>query len=292
MHIDLSTLPPPKVIETLSFEAVLADMRADLIARLPEIEPTLQLESAVVNKVLQVCAYRETLLRARINDAAVSLLVARAVGTDLDNVAANYNVRRATITSATENAPAVMETDDRLRKRIILAIEAYSVAGPAEAYIYHALTAVPQLRDATAISPNPGRVMVTIMNTIEQPEPTQGQLSAVALALNADTVRPLTDIVSVVGPNVIEVDIVAALTVYPGPDGAVVAENARQRLAAWLIDNAYLGRDLRRSAIFSRLHVDGVQSVDLPQPAADVIIGPRDAIRIRSVSLTIAGVDE
>lgn len=292
MQIDLSSLPPPQVIDNLSFEAVLADMKADLIARLPEIEPTLQIESAVVNKVLQVCAYRETLIRARINDAALSLLVARAVGADLDNVAANYNVSRLIVTPATDSAPAVMEDDDRLRRRILLAIEAYSVAGPAEAYVYHALTAVPQLRDATAITEAPGRVTVTLMNAADDPAPTQEQLTKVSLALNADTVRPLTDIVSVVGPNIIETDIVAGLTIYPGPDGAVVAENARLRLMEWLAKNAYLGRDLRRSAIFSRLHVDGVQSVDLPTPAADIIAGPRDAIRIGTVSLTIAGVDE
>lgn len=290
-QIDLSALPAPRVVETLSFEAILSDLRADLIERIPSIAPTLQLESAVVTKLLQAVAYRELLLRARINDTALSLLLARASGSDLDNLAANYNVSRLIVAPAGDGVPAVIETDERLRRRVLLAIEAFSVAGPADAYIYHALTALPSLRDATAISPEPGRVLVTIMASAENPVPPDEDRAKVALALSDKAVRPLTDVVSVAAPNVYEVAIEASLTIYPGPDGAVVAQTARDRLAAWLIDNAYLGRDLRRSAIFSRLHVDGVQSVDLISPASDVIIGPRDAIRVTATSISLAGVD-
>jgi phage-related baseplate assembly protein len=291
-QLDLSTLPPPRVVEALSFEAILAEMKADLLARLPEIGPSLALESTVVSKVLQVVAYREVLIRARVNDAALSLLLARAVGSDLDNLAANYGVRRLVVTPETDGAPAVMEADERLRRRVLLAIEAYSVAGPAGAYIFHALTTLPGLRDATAISDQPGRVVVTLMASIADPVPSDEDRAKVALALNARTVRPLTDVVSVAAPHVHDVDIVAELTIYPGPDGGVVAQNARDRLAAWLAENAYLGRDLRRSAVISRLHVEGVQSVDLLSPAADVIIGPRDAIRVGTVNVSIVGVDE
>jgi phage-related baseplate assembly protein len=292
-QLDLSTLPPPKVVEELSFEAILSELRADMIQRLPEIEPTLALESSVVSKLLQNFAYRETLLRSRANDAALSLLLARATGADLDNVAANFGVARLVVApAAPPDTPAVMESDDRLRRRVLLAIEAYSVAGPAGAYEYHALTTIPSLRDAKATSPEPGRVVVTIMASREEPVPSVEDRAKVALALSDRTVRPLTDAVSVAAPNVIDVSIEAVLTIYPGPDGGIVAQNARDRLAAWLEEVAFLGRDLRRSAIISRLHVEGVQSVDLITPAADVIAGKRDAIKVASTDVTISGVDE
>ncbi len=291
-QLDLSTLPPPQVVEELSFEAILAEIKADLIDMLPEIEPTLALESTVVSKLLQVAAYREIKARARINDQALSLLLARAVGADLDNRAADFGVARLVVTPATEGSPAVMESDDRLRRRVLLAIDAYSVAGPEGAYIYHALTTIPSLRDATAISPQPGRVLVTIMGSIEEPEPSAEDRAKVALALSAKTVRPLTDMVSVASPNILSTPIVAELTIYPGPDGNVVAANARARLEAWLAEVAYLGRSLHRSAISSRLHVDGVRSVDLISPAQDLIIGKREVVQIDGVTITIAGANE
>lgn len=299
--IDFSNLPPPDAVEPLDYETIYAARRARFlelwdIARgedpsLPAYD-TLFLETDPVAVLLQESAYRELLLRARVNDAVLSVLLARASGADLDNLAANYGVSRLVVTAATDDAPAVMEADRRLRRRVLLAIEAYSVAGPAGAYIYHALTAVPALRDATAISTDPGRVLVTIMGTVADPEPTPAQLSAVATALSDQSVRPLTDVVSVAAPRVTETDIVAALTIYPGPDGAVVQQRAQEALAGWLVENAFLGRDLRRSAIFSRLHVEGVQSVELLTPAADVVIGPREAIRVGAVTVTVAGVDE
>ena len=290
--IDLSTVPAPDIVETVSFDVVFAAMKADLVTLLPDIAPTLAQETSIAARILRVCAYREIVLRQRVNDAARALLIATATGADLEALAANFGVARLVVTAATSTAAAVMEDDDRLRRRILLAQEAYSVAGPAGAYIFHALTAVPSLRDASAISPEPGRVTVTLMRSASDPAPTSDHLTTVALALSDTAVRPLTDMVSVVAPNIIDVAIVAALTIYPGPDGAVVAANARTSLDAFLLTNAFLGRDLRRAALFSRLHVDGVQSVALASPAADVVIGMRDAVRITSITITVAGVDE
>lgn len=288
-QLDISLLPPPQAVEPLSFEDILADLRGELVDLLPEIAPTLALESTVVSKLLQACAYRELRVRARFNDGVLATLLARATGADLDNRAADYGVARLTLVPATDGAPAVMESDDRFRRRVLLAIDAYSVAGPAEAYVYHALTTLPWLRDATAVSPQPGKVIVTLMASREDPEPTAEDRAKVALALSADRVRPLTDMVSVAGPNIHEVAIEAELTIYPGPDGNVVAQNARDRLAAWLDEVAFLGRDLRRSAIVSRLHVEGVQSVALISPAEDIIATPRDAVVVVATDVSIAG---
>jgi phage-related baseplate assembly protein len=298
--VDLSQLPPPDLVETLDFEAIYDAMVTNFQElwaakraanpALPEIN-VLNLETDPLASAFQAFATREVLLRSRINHAGRSNLLAFAMGGDLDQLAANYNVSRLVVTPATDQAPAVMETDDRLRRRVQLAIEAYSVAGPAGSYVFQAMTADPSLRDATAVSPAPGRVKVTIMKSATDPAPTTEQLSKVALALSADDVRPLTDMVSVVPPQIVETSIVAGLTIYPGPDGNIVAAQAKLKLEEWIRQIAFLGRDLRRSAIFSRLHVEGVMSVDLISPPADVVIGPGQAIKINSVTVTITGVD-
>ncbi|MCX8018636.1 MAG: baseplate assembly protein, partial [Rhodocyclaceae bacterium] len=116
--IDLSHLPPPAVVETLDYEAILASLKADLSARLPELAPVLQLESEPLVKLLQVAAWRELVLRQRINEAAKSQLLAFATGSDLDHLAAFYGVARLP-----------QEDDEALRGRVRARIMGFANAG-------------------------------------------------------------------------------------------------------------------------------------------------------------------
>ena len=90
--IDLSRLPAPTVVEAIDYETVLAALKADLVARWPDY--TADLESDPAIKLLEVAAYREVLLRQRVNDAARAVLVATAIGSDLDHLGALLNVAR------------------------------------------------------------------------------------------------------------------------------------------------------------------------------------------------------
>lgn len=91
--IDLSKLPAPQLIEELDYEAILNEMRKKLRELLPEWTGY-ELESDPANKVLEVAAYREMLLRQRVNEAARGVLVAFAQGSDLDHLAAFYPDKR------------------------------------------------------------------------------------------------------------------------------------------------------------------------------------------------------
>lgn len=84
--IDLSQLPAPDVVETLDFETILAERKATLISLYPEDEQeavarTLTLESEPLVKYLEENAYREVILRQRINEAAKAGMVAYAIKT-------------------------------------------------------------------------------------------------------------------------------------------------------------------------------------------------------------------
>ena len=111
--LDTSALPSPAVVELLDFEAIVADIKADLLARYPEAATVLDLESEPLVKLLESFAFRELLFRARVNDAARAHLLAFATGADLDHLGALFGVSRMT-----------GETDDRLRVRIQLRIAA------------------------------------------------------------------------------------------------------------------------------------------------------------------------
>jgi phage-related baseplate assembly protein len=289
--VDLSRLTAPELVETLDFEAIVAAMVADVVARFPLIANVINLESQPARKLIEACAYREMLMRARVNDAARGLLLAYAGGADLDHKAADHGVRRLTVTPATSNAPAVMESDARLRRRVQLAPAAFNTAGSREAYVYHALTAAPTLADATALQDGPGQVIVTLLGPVAL-QPSEAELAAVRAAFARDDVRPLTDAIAVRGPTVIETAIDATLTLYPGPAATPVHAEARARLNAFLAGNRRLGADLALSAITAQLYVSGVHSVRITAPDADIAAEPGAIVSPTSIIVRVQGREE
>lgn len=284
--INLSGMTPPDVIEELDYEAIVTDMRDDLVARFPAIAGVIDLESEPARKLIEAFAYREMILRGRINDAARSVLLASAYGTNLDHLAALFATQRMQVEDA--SGALVPEDDERLRRRVQLAPEAFSVAGPEGAYVYHALSAAPWARDATAIMTTPGRVRVTMLRAGNDPAPSITEREAVRISLIENDVRPLTDMVEVTGPGVHRAEIDAKLTLYPGPDGNVVRSRALAAITEWVEANRMLGMNLRRSAIFSKLHQEGVHSVDLVSPTQDIVLGPTEVYAIDAINVTVA----
>jgi phage-related baseplate assembly protein len=87
-QLNLSALPAPTVVETLDFETLVAQHKADLLARYPAAENVLHLASEPLVKQIEAFSYREMLLRDRVNQAARANLLAFAAGADLDHKAA------------------------------------------------------------------------------------------------------------------------------------------------------------------------------------------------------------
>lgn len=290
--VDLSRLPAPAVVEELSFETILTEMLAELRARDPSFTATVESDPAY--KILEVCAYRETLIRARVNDAARSIMLAYATGSDLDHLAAVFGVSRLLIApaNALSGTPDVFENDVDLRRRVTLAPEGYSVAGPEGAYIFHALSADPLVLDASCESPQPGRVVVTILSRQAEGAASNALLNAVTAALNADTVRPLTDEVLVQSATLIDYEVVAQISTFAGPDAALVLAASNSRLAALIEDNRRLGRDITRSAIFAALHAPGVHRVALISPPTDIIVNRDEVAVCTARAVTHAGAGE
>lgn len=300
--VDLSKLPFPAVIEVLSFEQLVAERKSALVAAAAaedpvaasSLEQALQLQSEPLVKLIEWEAYRELMLRQRVNDAARAMTMAYARGADLDHLVALLGVIRLELSPESEDGliPAVMESDDALRRRALLAPEAFSVAGPEGAYIFHALAADGDVLDASATSPGPGVVVVTVLSRLGNGVPSPELLAAVTARVSAENVRPLTDQVIVQAAGIIDYEVEAQITTFAGPDSAVVLAEARRRAEDYRDACFRLGRDPTRAGYIAALHPDGVQDVNLIKPAANVVVSRLQAARCTGMVITHAGLGE
>ncbi|WP_323162862.1 baseplate assembly protein [Stenotrophomonas maltophilia] len=290
--VNLSQLPAPSIVEVIDFETMFDEM----LLRLQQIDPkfTALLPSDPAFKILEVCTYFRMLDRQRVNDAARGVMLAHAVGTDLDHLGAIFGVVRLVLDPGKpdQGVPPTYEGDEDFRRRIQLAPEGFSVAGPEGAYIFHALGADSRALDASATSPEPGEVVVCVLSREGNGCATPDLLAAVSAKLGADNVRPLTDHVVVRAAEIVEFDIEAQIFTYAGPDSQVVLDEARKRLARYIAESHRLGRDVTRSGLFAALHAEGVQRVEIANPAADIIVDRTQATYCRSVGVSYGGVAE
>ncbi|OXI27844.1 baseplate J/gp47 family protein [Burkholderia sp. AU15512] len=295
--IDLSQLPSPDVVETIDYETLLAARKARFVSLYPadeqaEIAATLALESEPVVKLLQENAYREIVLRQRVNDAARAVMLAYAVGTDLDHLAALFGIRRLTITPANpeHNVAAVMESDTDLRARTQLAPQSLSVAGPEGAYVSHARNADGRVLDASAVSPAPCEVLVSVLARDGDGTADPALIAAVAAALQADDVRPLTDKVTVRGAEILRYQVRARLVFFAGPDRAVALAEANRAMKRYTESMHRLGMEVTLDGIYAAARAAGVQKVILESPSTGLPATKQQAPYCTGIELIDGGV--
>lgn len=290
--VDLSRLPAPVLVPALGLEAERAALIDDLVARYPDFTAILESDPAI--KQIESFAWRIDLLRRAADAAARGLLLAFASGAVLDQLGAYVGVVRLVVTPADPEAgtPAVLEADNDLRERIALAPASFSVAGPAEAYVFFARAADARVAHASAVSPEPREVIVSILAQAGDGTAPPDLIDAVADIVNSKPVRPLTDVVTVQSAEIIDFAIDADLTLFAGPDRNLVLDAARARLDDHLARSRRLGRDITRSAISAALHVEGVQRVVIASPAADVICDPTQAGHCTGITIEVTGYDD
>ncbi|HBW7048447.1 baseplate J/gp47 family protein [Klebsiella quasipneumoniae subsp. similipneumoniae] len=296
--IDLSQLPLPTIIEGLDFETILAEVKAVMVAAFPDdqqfaVAAAMALESEPLNIIAQAMAYRELLLRQRINEGAAACMLSHSTGDDLDNIAANLDTERLVITKATDTADAVMESDEALRLRAQAAFEGMSVAGPSAAYEYFARSASGKVADARASSPAPAEVIVAVLSTEGDGTASPELLAAVAEAVNDEEVRPLGDRVTVRSAEIVDYEIDVTLYLYPGPESEPIINAADASLQKLLKQNdKKISRDVARSAISAAVHVQGVQRVKVNSPEVDIKISDIQAARNIGYHIENGGTDE
>lgn len=278
---DLASLPTPAVIETLSFETIFSELQAEFQSRYPDYSALLASDPAV--KLLEVAAYREVLLRNRINAAAKAALLAFATGSDLDHLAAFYGVTRL-----------MDETDEALRLRTRQRIIGFANAGGAAHYRYWALSASPEVADVEVDSPEPGRVRISVLakegDHADDSTVPITVLTAVRAVVLRDDIRVLTDTVEVVPAELIPVTVAARIWLYPDTPMAAfdaIGAGFKEALAA----QSGLGWDLTPSWVIGELQRPGVHKVELHSPTTDIRANANQAVRLMNLNLEFAGRD-
>lgn len=234
--------------------------------------------------LIDLCAYRESLCRVAINEAARQNLVAFARAPMLDYLGELVGVARL---------PG--EDDERLRERIRLAPEHFSVAGPRLAYRYHAMSADAAALDVAVRSPEPGVVVLHPLGSIDgAPAMPSATLKAKVLAAaSAEDARPLCDAVRVEDPVDRPYTVSARIVVDAGRDAETVRQAALDAVSAFCATNSRsLGQDIARSALIAALHVAGVKRVTLDAPAADIVADAHHWTHATSIAVTVEGVED
>jgi phage-related baseplate assembly protein len=293
--LDLSQYPAPQVLENLTYDHILTEIKAEFLKQFPttslaaaekgvptraQVTVLLDVEGNLIVKMLQAYAYHAMQMRARVNDAAKATMLAYATGTDLDNLAAFYMVTRLN-----------GEGDAELRERIILAVDGFSTAGPIGAYRFHGLSADPDVKDIGVQSPNPGEVLITVLSKTANGVAPPNLLSTVTAALNDEDVRPLTDAVTVQSASVLDYQVTAQIWCYAGIDGNFVRDAATRAVHDYTDAMHRLGHDVTISGLYRALHQPGVQRAEITNPTATITRNESQAAFCTNVTVTYAGVD-
>ncbi len=265
--VDLSQLPAPQVLEGLDFESIYGEELQRFRGYMGDKWDAL-LESDPITKLLELAAYRRMQNRARVNDAAQALMLAYARAADLDQLAANVSLQRLVVQAedldAVPPVERVMESDDALRERVQLVYEGLTTAGPRNSYILHARNASGRVADATAESPAPAEVVVTVLDLEGTGAADQDLLETVRLHLNDDDIRPVADRLTVQSAQILTYRVQAVVYMSgTGPENEAILAECRQRLRAWVNPRRRLGLEVARSGVDAQLHIPGVSRVEL-----------------------------
>lgn len=272
---NLAELMPPDAVEERTFDEILQDIVSKFKTDNPELASSLDLESEPLTALLQAFAYHLYVHRAYINQSMQAVMLAYSSGADLDHLAALVPVRRLE-----------GESDDALRARVRLAPEGFSTAGPIGAYEFHARSTSGSVLDVFVDSPTPGVVDVYILEDILGGNISNALIAQIQSVFDNGEIRPLVTNVVVKPAGIVSYNITAELVVKAGYDPQSTLALATDKLNTFSTNARQLGQDIHRSAVIAALHVDGVEKVELLQPAGDVVVAPHEAALLGQVNIT------
>lgn len=207
----------------------------------------------------------------------------------VDNIAYIASVSNIDETNGGSN----VETDEDFADRIYLAPSSYSVAGPKDAYVYHTQSFSSDIGDVEVASPEPGEVVVCVLMA-DGELPNSTLLAEIDEYLSEDTIRPLTDQVSVTAPKPLAFDI--AVTYYVNKSNSTTAVSIQNEVAAAI--EAYvqwqtrtIGRDINPSVLVQMMVDAGAKRVEVVSPEFTVV--PTGTVaRIGKRTVTYGGVED
>lgn len=273
--VNLALLPPLTVIKQLSHEEIV-----QAIATAAGLENASPADPAF--RVALACAYRELMVRQDSNEQARGLLLAFAVGPQLDHLGVTYYQHP-------DGTPVLRldgEQDDAYRARLQASVEGLSVAGPDGAYVFGATSAHPDVKDAKVHSPQPVEVELYVLSRQGPGVPSAELLESVRVYMAPR--RPLTDLLRVLPAQVVSYSVAASLIIRSGPDPELVRQASEAGGLTYVRRQHRLKGRVVESALHAAMTVEGVEEVHLSN-WADVVCTAQQAPYCEALSATIGG---
>lgn len=202
------------------------------------------------------------------------------------------------VTNLTDSAGGTdVEEDNPYRERIHASPERFSVAGPAGAYEYWARTAHPGISDVKVFSPAATEVNVLVLMA-NGGLPTQDILDAVDDVVNDRSVRPLTDMVTVSAPTVVNysIDLSYWIDVDKSADAVSIQASVSQAIndyVSW--QKAKIGRNINPSELTKLVMMAGARRVEVASPTYTVLNDTQIAIIAdpdNDITVTYGGIED
>ena len=193
----------------------------------------------------------------------------------------------------TTEGGADLESDEALAERIYLAPSAYSVAGPADAYIFWAKTYNASIGDVKPTSPDPCEVDVYILMA-DGTIPGSEILDGLTEYLMSENIRPLTDQVTVKAPTVKSFDI--TMTYYINRSDASKAVTIQAEVANAVADyvrwqTTEIGKDINPSELIKRVVAAGAKRAVVTYPAFTTV-AETEIAQLGTKTVTYGGLED
>lgn len=185
------------------------------------------------------------------------------------------------------------ESDESYYSHMRESLESFSTAGPINGYIYWTKSVSSAVADVAVSSPEACVVDVRVLLQ-DGKDPTAAVLKEIEDALNASDVRPLTDVVTVSAPDIVEFSVDTTFYIaQPNKESATVIESAVraavENYIAW--QTSKMGRDINPSQLTKMMMDAGAKRVVVRQPlfatVTDVAVG-----KLKSKSVLNGGLED
>lgn len=321
----LNQLAEPEIVKVETFETLLAEFKADVLAYVQARDPekaarlavALDNDSDLLAMMLQAFTLRLQGHERKYNARIKQMLAWWAEGSNLDARAADLGLERRVIDEGDPNAfPPVdplLEGDEDLRVRYYLAPHApaagsrlqyrreamtlgeraaVTVEAPEAGRLVVTYTFAPdgyaaQVKDANGRQTAPGQVAVTVLARAGDGTPSAALLEAVRAHFARDDVGPETDLVTVRAAEVVRYRIRAIVYINQGPDAQLTQANARAALEAYAAARHLLEGYVDPSRIDYVLHAAGAERLQLLEPLAPIECAAHQAPYCEGIELEV-----
>ncbi len=280
---ELANLPLPRLIDEVDYEARLDGFIANMVSvfaarGIPLDTETLETEPAIA--LLEHATTQDMLLRQAINEGIRSNLLPFAVGGDIDILGSFYDIVRL-----------LGETDEALRRRVVLAGRARSTGGTEPRYKAIALGADVRVADAAiyTVGRDP-KIHIAVFATDNAGVADAALLEAVDNAVQAPDVRMVNDVIEVASAAQVAMPITAKVWLTPQAAETVLAQMQAKLESEWS-QTITLGRNVTHSWLHAAMFIEGVQRIEIVSPEGGVIIPDNQAAALGVVTISNLGRD-